>query len=184
MPPIKRGQELHLRSGELKDKGWTIMGKKTYDFRHRFREAGGIWNRELSAWVFKTNPENLVETLNKEIDEEENLKKEERVKKAKKLATQRLQAEEHAKQKAEEEKLYNLQMTDPTLREEVNEVSRLLFASRPNGSFWPLEEGRPFCYCCKRHVLWMLYLAANRDLQRAAMSYEMMCPKCLTDFTN
>lgn len=85
MPPIKRGQELHLRSGELKDKGWTIMGKKTYDFRHRFREAGGIWNRELSAWVFKTNPENLVETLNKEIDEEEDLKKEERVKKRKSL---------------------------------------------------------------------------------------------------
>jgi hypothetical protein len=184
MPPQrKHNKDLKLVCEVIPEDRWQITGKKTYDYRTQMRQAGGVWDKQRQAWIFKTNPESLTESLNSQTEADEAKKHTERQQRGREAAASKQMAKEYAERRAVEKAAYDFQMTDPELRSQVDEMSRQFFATKPMGSFWPIDQESPFCILCHYHIPWLLYQKHDKDVNKAAAAYHMECPQCLHDFT-
>jgi len=181
MPKSKPIRDLKLLLKQV-DGDWLVTGKKTYNYRQQLKEGGGEWNKELGGWIFPSNPEELVETVNNQIQADEERLHRERQERGRQLSKAKAQLAEKRKRIAAEKEEFKKLLADPSSREEIERVTKEMIARKTNGSFWPLNETSTDCFC-GIHIFWKLYLLADKDIDKAAASYDMSCPQCGFDFT-
>lgn len=173
--------DLSLKLDQIETGGWRVTGKMTFNYRTELRTAGGKWEAGQKGWIFQVNPQPVVESLNKLIEEEEAAKHKERQERGKQLYQAKLRHEEAVKKLLSEKEEFQRQWNDPEQRAEINRVNKAVFELR-GGGMWPLTEDNPFCTCgC--HVTWYLYNKHEKNVEKAAQSYWMECPRCGTDYT-